>query len=242
MYADDLIILTTSLTHLQRLLSLCAEVVEDLDLAINMSKSHCMRIGPRFNASCRSPSINNIPLDWVLNAKFLGITLCGAISFKCDWSSSKKAFFCSTNAILGRLGTSAPPSVLLKLINSVGTPSLLYGISTTTLNKSELISLKFAYDSVYHKIFKSFDKNVVLNCQFFSGYLPFAFLMDLNRLCFLSKLVNNNFLFDNYNLDRNDFNDYLSLMTKYHISPTDSKNLIKRKFWSAFSDLIYNPV
>src|SRR2546425_11965981 len=117
MYADDLIILSESLSHLQSLLSLCAIAFKDLDLSINLTKSHCMRIGPRFNAACRPPSINDIPLNWVLNTTFLGISLCSSHCFKCDWSNSKKNFFSSVNAIIGRLGTSAPLSVLLKLIN-----------------------------------------------------------------------------------------------------------------------------
>src|SRR3989442_7185890 len=64
MYADDLMILIASLSHLQSLLSLCATAFEDLGLSINLTKSHCMRIGPRFNAVCHPPSIEDIPLNW----------------------------------------------------------------------------------------------------------------------------------------------------------------------------------
>src|SRR3989442_10557692 len=113
MYADDLILLSISVSDLQSLLSMCTRAFEDLDLSINLLKSHCLRVGPRFNAPCCMLSINGVSINWVNSTKFLGITLCSFQSYKCDWSSSKKNFYCGANAILGRLGTSAPISVIL---------------------------------------------------------------------------------------------------------------------------------
>ena len=52
MYADDLILLSISISDLQSMLNLCASVFNEIDLPINTNKSHCIRIGPRCNYQC----------------------------------------------------------------------------------------------------------------------------------------------------------------------------------------------
>jgi len=51
-YADDIILLAPSVAVIQRLVSLYEENLLSLELAINIKKSVCTRIGSRFNASC----------------------------------------------------------------------------------------------------------------------------------------------------------------------------------------------
>ena len=50
MYADDIMLLSPSLTALQLMLNLCEGELLKLDMCINVKKSTCMRFGPRFNA------------------------------------------------------------------------------------------------------------------------------------------------------------------------------------------------
>src|SRR5688572_2582953 len=59
MYADDLILLSISVTDLQYLFNVCSQIFSDLDLPINETKCHCMRIGPRYSAICKPLSIQN---------------------------------------------------------------------------------------------------------------------------------------------------------------------------------------
>ena len=51
-YADDILLLSPSVTALQDLLHVCENVLNFLDLHINPKKSVCMRIGPRCNNVC----------------------------------------------------------------------------------------------------------------------------------------------------------------------------------------------
>ena len=78
---------------------LCYYIVfNDLDLPINISKSHCLRIGPRHDNPASMLKINEFPVHWVDNITFLGVTLCKARSFKCCWSEAKRKFYCSAVA------------------------------------------------------------------------------------------------------------------------------------------------
>ena len=124
------------------------------------------------------------------------MTICRAKAFKCNWDSVKAKLYRSSNAIIGKLGTSAPANVILKLISAQGVQILLYGISATTLNESEIKSCSHAYNSVFDKNFNSYDNNVLSFCQFYynSGYLKFNVLYDLHRYTFLTKLIKGGYL------------------------------------------------
>src|SRR5688500_6489519 len=133
MYADDLMLLSITVTELQRLLDMCNSLFSDLDLPINISKCHCLSTGPRFNLKCKNLSINGKDTSCVNETRFLGVTITNDKVSKCSWEAAKKRFYCNTSIILGLLGTPARVKVLLKRIESQSVPHLLYGISATTL-------------------------------------------------------------------------------------------------------------
>ena len=103
MYANDLILLSLSVTDLQNLVNLCVTEFAQLDLPINEAKCHCICIGPRFKAVCRDISINDTSIKWIERTDYLGITLCSGSKFKCNWSEAKRKFYCASNIIIGRL-------------------------------------------------------------------------------------------------------------------------------------------
>ena len=238
MYADDIILLGITVTDLQQMFNLCFDVFKDLDLPINISKCHCLRIGPRCNVRCSAITLQDSIIPWVENTKFLGVTLFRAKYFKCDWSESKGKFYCSVNIILGRLGTSASASVLLKLLNSQGVPNLLYGIAATTLCEIELRSFIFAYNSMFAKVFKTFDPYTISCCQYYCGYFSFNLLYDQHRYLFLKKLINNAYLHKASSLDNLDYKDFVALQSKYNFNRGDSNATIKRKVWLFFEQQI----
>jgi len=49
MYADDILLLSPSLTVLQQLLYVCENVIGSVDLSVNPQKYVCTRIGRRYN-------------------------------------------------------------------------------------------------------------------------------------------------------------------------------------------------
>lgn len=238
MYADDLILISISITDLQRLFNCCSELFIELDLPINVSKCHCMRVGPRCNVQCKPLSIQNYSINWVDSIKYLGVTICKAKFFKCLWNECRGKFYTSVNIILGRLGCNASIDVLLKLMHSQAVPSLLYGISAVTLPKTELRKFCNAYNNIYYKIFRSFDKATVLYCQWYCGFWPFELLYDFNRYNFLHKLIDFKLLVNNVDLDRSDYKDFVNIKDKYGLLESDSKARLRFKFWTYFEKLL----
>ena len=171
MYADDIILLSSTVTGLQNMLNLCSDVFKKLDLPINTEKSHCLRIGPRHRNECAPLDLNGCGINWADKTNFLGVTICRGKNFTCCWRESKNKFFSNANTILGRLGSSAAENVLLKLVDSQGLQSLLYGTTAFALSKYDLLSLDHVYDSVYAKIFNVKSTEIIRQCQYYSGHL-----------------------------------------------------------------------
>jgi len=59
LYADDIIVLAPSTDALMRLLRLVEDELVFLDMALNASKSDCIRYGPRFDSDCSEISTND---------------------------------------------------------------------------------------------------------------------------------------------------------------------------------------
>ena len=144
LYADDILILTSSVSELQRLLHICENELIWLDMSINVNKSCCMRIGPRFDFKCCSVvTMSGHSLPWTKELKYLGIIIVNARTFRCSFDHAKRAYYRSLNAIFGRIGRSASEEVVLQLVISKCLPILMYGSEACGLKQSDIRSLDF---------------------------------------------------------------------------------------------------
>ena len=80
------------------------------------------------------------------------------------------------------------PSVVLSLMNSCCTPILLYGLEALKLNVSIRNDIDFVYNTIFAKIFKVSDKNVISLCQYYTEYVPASCLLDLQRMNFFNSV------------------------------------------------------
>ena len=53
---------------------------------------------------------------------------------------------------------------------------------------SQIEKLAHPFNSVYTKLFSTFDKNVISLCQFYTGYLPLQYMLYLRMICFFDAL------------------------------------------------------
>ena len=238
MYADDLILISSSVSDLECMLKICERIFIKLDMPVNLNKSHCIRIGPRFNAKCSSICLSDTPINWVEEIDFLGIRLKSCKNFRCAWSGAKKKFFSSANAIVGKLGTKVANYVTLKLIYTNSIPALMYGTIATGLDRKDISELSRAYDSIYAKIFKSFNKDVILQCQYCSGFWPAEMFYKFHRFTFLDSLRRSGKISSKSVIDTPDCLEVKAIGKKYSICDEDSVNSIKYKFWRNFSKRI----
>ena len=91
LYADDILLMSRSVSELQRLLTACEAELKWLDMSIYVKKSCCMRIGPGYDAPCANiATINGGIVPWVDEIRYLGIFLVKSSKFKCSLNYAKR--------------------------------------------------------------------------------------------------------------------------------------------------------
>ena len=85
LYADDVCILAPSLKGLQRLLDLCSSYCSTWDICLNPKKTKNMYFGKRTEISHKT-TINDSPIDFVSEWKYLGVVLRSGKRFGCSVS------------------------------------------------------------------------------------------------------------------------------------------------------------
>ncbi len=124
-YADDIILLSPSVSILQELISIVEEGLTLLDMCINAKKSDCIRFGPRHDVTCLALKLlDGSVIPWVSKCKYLGKTLLCSKSFKCEFENEKKALYRSFNGIFGRIGRIASTEVVIHLLKTKCLPAL----------------------------------------------------------------------------------------------------------------------
>ena len=188
LYADDILLVASSLCILQRLLHACERELIWLDLTINVSKSCCLRIGPRCEAKCSSIcTLSGYSLPWVDTIRYLGIYLMRFRNFKCSLDQAKRSYFRSLNAIFGKVGRFASEEVILQLVTSKCLPILLYGTEACSMRKSDIRSLDFAVIRFMMKLFKTNNSDLIHEClAFFNFELPSSLIIERSK-AFLAK-------------------------------------------------------
>ena len=75
LYADDIILIVPTTTGLQCLINVCESEIVKLDMRINVSKSMCVRFGPRFDKPCSElTSIHGDTLSGLIAVGIYGCT------------------------------------------------------------------------------------------------------------------------------------------------------------------------
>ena len=127
-------------------------------------------------------------INWTTEVKYLGIYIVAAAKFKCSFDAAKVKYYRSANAILAKLGNSNNKPVLLKLISSMALPCLTYALEALSLNKTDLVNLNSPWTRSFEQIFHTFDKNVIKQCQQYTGYTSVLHMYALKVMSFLESM------------------------------------------------------
>ena len=127
-------------------------------------------------------------IPFVSQARYLGIYIDSSRKFVVNFDNAKAKYYRSSNAILGKLGQQRNTAVALQLISSIAVPVLTYGVEELSLNKSQRLSLDHPWNRTFMKIYSTFDNRIVQQCQYYGGFLPTSFMIDLKTCGFLNKL------------------------------------------------------
>jgi len=94
LYADDILLISPSVSGLQTLVDACERELKDIDMRVNVKKSSCIHFGPRYDAKCANIiSAFGGPITWVDSCRYLGVFFVKARIFQCCFHDAKSRFF-----------------------------------------------------------------------------------------------------------------------------------------------------
>ena len=190
MYADDIILIAPTVTGLQRLLNVCETELVNLDMRINVSKSMCIRFGPRFNIPCADlTSIHGGTFKWVDSCRYLGVYLVCGRTFKCSLSQAKSKLIRAFNAIYSKIGRNASEITTVTLLRSKCLPILLYATEACPILSREKQSMDFAVTRIFMKMFKTVSPAIIVECQRNFNFLPIGQQLIIRTAKFLQCFI-----------------------------------------------------
>ena len=81
MCADDILLVSPSVSSLQCILGICEAKLDWLDMRVNSNKSSCVRFVARYSIKCRNIlTSDNFKLVWSDSLRYLGVYLRSAMS------------------------------------------------------------------------------------------------------------------------------------------------------------------
>ena len=184
MYADDLLLVSITLTDMRVMIALVCEELKWLDTTVNVKKSAMIRVGPRFNASIARVLLSGAELPLCTDITYLGVEICAGKKFRISIYQRRMKFFRAFNAIYAKMSGSASELVTLHLTRSFCTPILSYGLECIFISKSLAASLDFCWSRVMYKIFNISESACADSILYFMGHLPLLYQLDLCKLRF----------------------------------------------------------
>jgi len=190
-YADDVLLLSASVTQLQRMLDLCCDYGDKLDILFNAKKSVLFKVGKAYKEKLEDLSLGRSSLCWSDSLKYLGTHFLSGQFLKVDISPSIRKFYASANAIYTHTKyVSEFPR--LALFESFSLPFLTYNCAGLYLNKEQLRKLNVCWNNVYRKIFGMKKWESVKCLQYLCGRLDLYHVVYKMQLKFLEDVHNCN--------------------------------------------------
>ena len=233
MYADDIVLVTASLTELQKLVKICISELKIAGLSINANKCAFIRIGrtKQSRMSLVKIDINGVLLAPSQELRCLGVHFAAGTMLKFKFDHCKGKFYNAANAILAHVGNRA--DLVLPLCNAQCVPILLYAVESMSLTKTEKCRLAHPYFRIFAKLFHTFDNTIINQCYCYMDCLPLEYVIDLRMMKFLVKLASssNELLKSIYQLKSRD--ELINIQSKYGIN-NNSKVSWRTAIWRHF--------
>ncbi len=236
MYADDLVLISSSVSEMQIMIDVCTNELDSLDLQINVKKSTCIRIGKRFGSACFDLSTNGVLIPWSSTITYLGITIKSATKVQLDLKPCRAKFYRSFNSVYSKISR-ANEYLIVSLVNTYCSSVALYSLEALDLNKSLLRGLDKLLYRAFCKIFKTYDENIVNWCMYYMNTWPLRFEYLNRRIKFLTKISksDNNLLITCYNVFG--FAELCIIRSNMNIKHTGFFQ-VKKDLWNCFASSI----
>ena len=152
MYADDLIILSASLSGLKVTLRNCLHTCNQLSLSLNADKSCSVNFGSWYNSDDDDLMLDNDKMTWNSSFKYLCIHFVNRKSIGVNIEPIRHNFFMFCNNISSH-SSDLCDLAQLQLHESYVLRTLTYATAAIKLSEMQIASLNACWNSAYRRIF-----------------------------------------------------------------------------------------
>ena len=169
-FADDIVLLSPSRAGLQELLNICASYCETFCLDFNVKKSKVMVVGkPLVGCVFQTLMLNNEPLEFVNDYKYLGVHLCSGKVLSFSPNAAIRSFHRAANSILYSR-VKPHNDILLKLLYTNCVPILTYAAAVKDFTAADMYRCHVAVNNAIRKIFSFAVWQSVRHIRLSHGY------------------------------------------------------------------------
>jgi len=175
---------------MQNMLSACQQVISDLDMSFNVSKSYAIRFGRRYNKPCNPLFLCGEKIELCSTVKYLGAVFKSGLSLKSDHYDAKMAFFRGFNALHSKCAFSKSNLVGCHLIRSICIPILTYGCDVLNVQRSTMLKFDKLIDYGVRKVFDIQSDDNIKYIRNMVGLQSIETIIKTRACGFLLKVAN----------------------------------------------------
>lgn len=236
-YADDIILLSASLSKLQKMLDICYECGNSSDILFNPKKSNLFITGKDYNSFVGDLHIGINTIARSQSLKYLGVMFNSARHLDVDVDVMIRKFYTASNSILSHAKYMSELSKLY-LVESFCLPVLSYSCEAVSYSRNQLHYFNVCWNNTYRKIFgfNKWQSVKLLIC--FCERVDFIHICAQRKLTFVQHLarLSNDVLstcVSCFKLSK----EFTCLCSDFEVLPTD--NLSKGKLRSIVFKKLY---
>jgi hypothetical protein len=184
MYADDILLLSSSVQCLQRMLDLCAKFCFDLGVTFGSSKSYCLAMYPdKLKFPVSSILLNGVELQWVNKLHYLGISICNDSKHIFDVSKQISDFYGAIHSIITNCGPNRE-LVTLEILKRKCAPILFYGLDCINVDYVIKDSISKAWNRAIRLVFGINKRESTRLLFYYCNLLSASFYIGLLQIGF----------------------------------------------------------
>ena len=187
-FADDILLLSASIIHLQNMLYICNNFGLEFDVKFNPIKSHLIQVGLDNNVTLPELMLCNVFIKWCTQVRYLGIFINSGNKFSISSDTCRRKFLGSVFAILQKCNNISE-EIKCHIIQHSCLPILTYGNDALRLSEREMHDLSVTYNTAIRRCFylsKYTSVRYILHCM---GSLPFNMIMDERYICLVKDCI-----------------------------------------------------
>ena len=187
-YADDILLISASVSGLQNLLEVCSLASVQLGLTFNVKKSSCIAFGALASKVSEPLNLGSEIISWNRYLKYLGANFISGKKLKPDIDKIKSSFFAACNNILSN-ASHCNEILHLNLQETYVLPILLYACPALNFTCAQSDTLSVCWNSVYRRIFGFNRWESVKLFIAGLGRLDLKHLILWRKICFLKGIL-----------------------------------------------------